>query len=319
MGGVIGGLGYVGEPKKQMFSLDAPMNTESYAHVRDNAFQAAAESPLSTFSIDVDTASYANVRRFLHDGRLPPPDAVRIEELINYFPYDYPQPDGRRARSPSTIEVAACPWKPRAPARPHRPPGPRSIDRRRAAAAQPRLPDRRLRLDERRRTSCRCVQGVARAAGRPARRERPRRDRRLRRRGRPRAAADRRRPARRRSCGAIDRLRGRRLDQRRRGHPARLRAWPRSNFIEGGVNRVILSTDGDFNVGVTEPRRAGRADRGEAQDRRLPDRARLRHGQPARTRRWRSSPTRATATTPTSTRSHEARKVLVERGRRRRW
>ena len=59
-----------------------------------------AVHPRSTFSVDVDTASYANVRRFLTEGRLPPPDAVRIEEMVNYFPYDYAPPRGR--------EAAAC-------------------------------------------------------------------------------------------------------------------------------------------------------------------------------------------------------------------
>ena len=70
------------------------MNTEAYARIYDNAFLAVATNPLSTFSIDVDTASYANVRRFLNAGQLPPPDAVRIEELINYFRFDYPPPEG---------------------------------------------------------------------------------------------------------------------------------------------------------------------------------------------------------------------------------
>ncbi|MCA9070675.1 MAG: VWA domain-containing protein, partial [Planctomycetaceae bacterium] len=62
-----------------------------------------------TFSIDVDTASYSNVRRFLNQGQLPPPGAVRIEELINYFPYDYPAPEGRQPFSVN-VEVADCPW-----------------------------------------------------------------------------------------------------------------------------------------------------------------------------------------------------------------
>jgi Ca-activated chloride channel family protein len=66
---------------------------------------------LSTFSIDVDTASYANVRRFLKGGQLPPPDAVRIEELVNYFRFDYPPPQGEAPFSVTT-SVAACPWKP---------------------------------------------------------------------------------------------------------------------------------------------------------------------------------------------------------------
>ena len=71
-----------------------------------------AQEPLSTFSIDVDTASYANVRRFLQGGQLPPPDAVRIEELINYFAYDYPPPDGRRTRSRSTSRWPPAPGTP---------------------------------------------------------------------------------------------------------------------------------------------------------------------------------------------------------------
>jgi Ca-activated chloride channel family protein len=84
-------------------------NTEAYDRIRDNPFLTVATSPLSTFSIDVDTASYANVRRFLASGHLPPPDAVRIEELINYFRYDYPQPSGQAPFSVST-EAAGCPW-----------------------------------------------------------------------------------------------------------------------------------------------------------------------------------------------------------------
>jgi Ca-activated chloride channel family protein len=85
------------------------MNTEAYDRITDNPFLAARDNPLSTFSIDVDTASYANVRRFLHDERLPPPDAVRIEELVNYFRYAYPPPDGNEPFSVTT-EVGPCAW-----------------------------------------------------------------------------------------------------------------------------------------------------------------------------------------------------------------
>src|SRR5690349_20222080 len=68
-------------------------NTETYDRIHDNPFLTVQHNPLSTFSIDVDTASYANVRRFLTQAKtLPPPDAVRIEELINYFEYDYAPP-----------------------------------------------------------------------------------------------------------------------------------------------------------------------------------------------------------------------------------
>ena len=87
----------------------AEFNTENYAHVAENAFLNVADQPLSTFSIDVDTASYSNARRFLNDGALPPKDAIRIEEWLNYFSYDYPEPVAREPFS-VTSEVSACPW-----------------------------------------------------------------------------------------------------------------------------------------------------------------------------------------------------------------
>jgi Ca-activated chloride channel family protein len=86
-------------------------NTEEYGRITENEFLEAANNPVSTFSIDVDTASYSNVRRFINQGQLPPADAVRIEELINYFKYKYPEPEGDRPFSIST-ELAACPWEP---------------------------------------------------------------------------------------------------------------------------------------------------------------------------------------------------------------
>jgi Ca-activated chloride channel family protein len=87
-------------------------DTEAYAHVAEQGFSHVVDKPLSTFSIDVDTASYSNVRRFLRDGRRPPADAVRVEELLNYFRYDYPSP---ASDEPFTVhtEVAAAPWNPR--------------------------------------------------------------------------------------------------------------------------------------------------------------------------------------------------------------
>jgi len=84
-------------------------NTEAYDRIDENAFHSVSDDPLSTFSIDVDTASYANVRRFLNGGALPPADAVRIEELINYFRFDYPGPASGRPFSVTT-EISACPW-----------------------------------------------------------------------------------------------------------------------------------------------------------------------------------------------------------------
>jgi Ca-activated chloride channel family protein len=84
-------------------------NTEGYDSVHENSFAKVLEEPLSTFSIDVDTASYANVRRFLREGSLPPPDAVRIEELVNYFPYEYDGPSGNEPFAFAT-ELSPCPW-----------------------------------------------------------------------------------------------------------------------------------------------------------------------------------------------------------------
>jgi len=84
-------------------------NTEAYNVVNENRFLGAASNPLSTFSIDVDAASYSNIRRFLSQGSLPPKDAVRLEELVNYFPYTYPDQSGSRPFAVST-EVVTCPW-----------------------------------------------------------------------------------------------------------------------------------------------------------------------------------------------------------------
>jgi len=87
-----------------------PLDRESYAHFDNNPVKLASESPVSTFSIDVDTGSYANIRRILNEGRLPPQDAVRIEEMINYFSYDYQGPSSRRQPFRVTAEMAPAPW-----------------------------------------------------------------------------------------------------------------------------------------------------------------------------------------------------------------
>lgn len=87
-------------------------NQETYSTIPENPFLSTNSHPLSTFAIDVDSASYSNVRRFINQGQLPPPDAVRIEELINYFTYDYPQPKGNQPFS-ITTEVAEAPWNPK--------------------------------------------------------------------------------------------------------------------------------------------------------------------------------------------------------------
>ena len=84
-------------------------NTEEYQAIHENIFHDPLKKPLSTFSVDVDAASYSNVRRFLRQGQKPPKDAVRIEELVNYFTYDYTQPDGEHPFSVYT-ELSAAPW-----------------------------------------------------------------------------------------------------------------------------------------------------------------------------------------------------------------
>lgn len=85
------------------------MNTEEYKNIEENGFKKVNENPLSTFSIDVDAASYSNMRRYLNRGELPPADAIRTEELINYFSYNYPQPTGKDPVK-ITTEIGSCPW-----------------------------------------------------------------------------------------------------------------------------------------------------------------------------------------------------------------
>ena len=107
-------IAQAGSPAKgRMYRMAAPadveFNTEEYGRFAENPFLRPEDNPLSTFSIDVDRASYANVRRFLRDGMRPPRDAVRIEEMVNYFTYSYPEPSGSDPVS-ITTELATCPW-----------------------------------------------------------------------------------------------------------------------------------------------------------------------------------------------------------------
>lgn len=96
-----------GEQEKK----ESQFNTEEYKLIQENPFQSVKNHPLSTFSIDVDTASYTNVRRFLTQGQFPPKDAVRIEELINYFPYNYP-PSSSDLPFSITTTLTSPPWNP---------------------------------------------------------------------------------------------------------------------------------------------------------------------------------------------------------------
>lgn len=105
-GNVVYDLAYEAEPA----DVKQPVyNTEEYDAIHDNGFLEALKNPLSTFSIDVDAASYSNVRRFVNNGQRPPKDAVRIEEMVNYFSYDYPQPTNDDPFSVNT-EISVAPW-----------------------------------------------------------------------------------------------------------------------------------------------------------------------------------------------------------------
>jgi Ca-activated chloride channel family protein len=107
-GGVVGGV-MGGVRKEAPYQSRTDWNTEEYDRIYENRFLLAQQNPLSTFSIDVDTASYSNVRRFINGNQFPYKDAVRIEEMINYFSYDYPQPKKDHPFS-ITTEISTCPW-----------------------------------------------------------------------------------------------------------------------------------------------------------------------------------------------------------------
>ncbi|MBP7162730.1 MAG: VWA domain-containing protein [Candidatus Omnitrophica bacterium] len=96
-------------PPEDSWRYNPDFHTEEYDRIYENPFMTVTENPLSTFSIDVDTASYSNIRRFLTKRQFPPADAVRIEEMVNYFSYNYPLPQGD-APFAITIKGAACPW-----------------------------------------------------------------------------------------------------------------------------------------------------------------------------------------------------------------
>lgn len=120
IGGIIGGVPTAAPPPPpppysvhhRMGRIRAPESHENYGRYVENGFQSPAANPLSTFSIDVDTASYANMRRFLRNGNRPPIDSIRTEEWLNYFQYRYPEPEGEHPVS-ITTELAASPWQPK--------------------------------------------------------------------------------------------------------------------------------------------------------------------------------------------------------------
>ena len=242
-----------GLPQAEAFAYpDPPMpygwpgTGESYASIDSNRFKSAREHPLSTFGADVDTASYANVRRFLSQGQLPPRDAVRVEEFINYFRFNYPAPrDGRPIAL--TTEIGDCPWAPahklvligaRAAAAVPRETGGRNIvlliDVSGSMAPPERLPMIKsalgmfvdtLRPDDT--ISIVTYAGTSGVALEPTPiRQRDRVQR------------------------AISYLNANGSTNGAQGLITAYRI-ARQAYVPGGVNRVILATDGDFNVGIT--------------------------------------------------------------------
>ena len=222
-----------------------PRDVNGYDAITDNPFVAVSQQPLATFSSDVDTASYANVRRFLTRNQLPPKDAVRIEELINYFSYEYPQAAGPNPIT-GNMEVAAAPWNPQ-----HRlvrvgikakdvPMGQKPsnlvflIDVSGSMSTPERLPLLKSglrmlvdKLTESDKVSIVTYAGASGIALQPT-------------------SGD-------RKNDILRVIEGLQAQGGTNGGAGIQTAYEMavSNFINGGVNRVILATDGDFNIGIT--------------------------------------------------------------------
>lgn len=226
---------------------EKPFNTEAYDRIKDNPFVRTDKENVSTFSIDVDTASYANVRRFLMQNALPPRDAVRIEELVNYFRYDDPAPrEGNAFRV--TTEIAGCPWnadnrllriaiKGREIDLENRPPGNLVflVDVSGSMHAADKLPLLKTglallveKLGENDRVAIVTYASGTRVVLPPT-------------------PCDRKREI----LSAIDQLQAAGSTNGGAGIQLAYDAAVAS-FIKGGINRVILATDGDFNVGITD-------------------------------------------------------------------
>jgi Ca-activated chloride channel family protein len=249
---VMGLAGASARPEQYLYIPDAPWSDyryphsgESYAHVDPNRFESTRDQPLSTFGADVDTASYANVRRFLSDGQLPPRDAVRVEEFVNYFRFGYDEPRGNRPLA-LTTEIGDCPWAPshklvligaRAKAMPAREIEGRNIvlliDVSGSMATTDKLPLLRtafsLFVDTLQPDDRLAIVTYAGSSG----------------------VALPSTPVRRRDViqRAIAELSAGGSTNGGQGLIMAYRV-AREQFIPGGVNRVILATDGDFNVGV---------------------------------------------------------------------
>jgi Ca-activated chloride channel homolog len=221
-------------------------DTATYDHVSENPFLQAASNPLSTFSIDVDTASYSNVRRFINSGSLPPKDAVRVEEMINYFSYDYREPEGDKPFS-IDLDATACPWdashrllriglKGRDVATENRPASNLVflLDVSGSMMPAERLPlvKQAMRLLVEKLTEKDRVAIVIYAGGSGL--------------ALPSTTGDRKETI----LRALEDLKAGGSTNGAEGIELAYKVAA-DNFIKGGVNRVILATDGDFNIGVT--------------------------------------------------------------------
>ncbi len=249
-------------------------DTATYDHVSENPFLQAATNPLSTFSIDVDTASYSNVRRFIDSGSLPPKDAVRVEEMINYFSYDYREPEGDKPFS-IDLDATACPWdeshrllriglKGREVASENRPNSNLVflLDVSGSMTPAERLPlvKQAMRLLVEKLTEKDRVAIVIYAGGSGL--------------ALPSTTGDRKETI----LRALEDLKAGGSTNGAEGIELAYRVAA-DNFIKGGVNRVILATDGDFNIGVTNQGDLIRLIEEKAKTRRFSQRPRRRHGQ----------------------------------------
>ncbi len=225
-----------------------PQNNEKYAHADDNPVKRVAETPVSTFSIDVDTGSYANIRRFLMNGQKPPADAVRVEEMLNYFSYDYKPPRDSSIPFRADADVMPTPWNPdtkllRIAIKGYQPP----LDHRPAAnlvflidvSGSMQDPDKlpllkagmKMLVDRLNAEDKVTIVTYAGNAGLVL----------------PPTAGDEKEAI----HAAIDGLEAGGSTAGGEGI-ALAYAKARAAKIDGGINRILLATDGDFNVGVTD-------------------------------------------------------------------
>jgi Ca-activated chloride channel family protein len=223
-----------------------PQNTENYLPIDTNPVKQVAEAPVSTFSVDVDSGSYANVRRFIMNGQQPPRDAVRVEEMINYFAYDYPAADDLATPFKTTTHIVKTPWNPdtyllEIGIKGYLPKGERPaanlvflIDVSGSMADPDKLPLLKsgmrmlaAQLKPEDKVSIVVYAGAAGVVLEPT------------------AGSDRGKIE-----AALDRLQAGGSTAGGAGIQLAY-AMAKQGHVDGGINRIILATDGDFNVGIT--------------------------------------------------------------------